>query len=131
MLSKRSARLVYALGVVLVVMALITNLTESRGVKTRTFLAVGNGFDNQVYLMIMLPLALLLAANILNLFLSGRVLRGIALAVNGLIFIWGIILFYLLEANILLKPAPGFFLVLSSMTFFIGTLKTPLTHDEE
>ncbi|HHU06862.1 MAG TPA: hypothetical protein GXZ59_00780 [Clostridiaceae bacterium] len=131
MLSKKSAKLVYALGVFFVILALITNLTEVEGVKTRTFLAVGGNHNAQIYFLTMLPLLVLLAVNTLNLLLSSRILRIIALITNGLFFIWGIVLFYVLEANPQLKTLPALFLIMACITFFIGTLKTHPIFDEE
>lgn len=81
--------------------------------------------------MIVLPLLIVLAVNILNLLRSDKVLRVIALTVNILGIVWGIILYYALAADSSLKTTPALFLIIAGAVFFFGALMTHPDYDEE
>ncbi|MGI6089912.1 MAG: hypothetical protein ACOYEL_00740 [Saccharofermentanales bacterium] len=131
MLSMRARKAVFGLGVFFLIIAFFSKFTQVDKKTVRTFLAVGGEHNTGLYLMIVLPLLIVLAVNILNLLRSDKVLRVIALTVNILGIVWGIILYYALAADSSLKTTPALFLIIAGAVFFFGALMTHPDYDEE
>ncbi|MDI9461442.1 MAG: hypothetical protein ACOX3P_06895 [Saccharofermentanales bacterium] len=131
MLSMRARKAVFGLGVFFLLLVLFSKFTQDGQKDVRTFLAVGGEYNTGLYLMIILPLLIMLAVNILNLLRSDKVLRGITLAVNILGMAWGIILYYALAANASLKSTPALFFIIAGAVFFFGALMAHPDYDEE
>ena len=130
MLSMRARKAVFGLGVFFLIIAFFSKFTQVDKKTVRTFLAVGGEHNTGLYLMIVLPLLIVLAVNILNLL---RVIKYYVSShyVNILGIVWGIILYYALAADSSLKTTPALFLIIAGAVFFFGALMTHPDYDEE
>ncbi len=131
MFSKRTGRLIYFLGLLTAIFALLTKLSTVQGKTAISLLAVGNGHDSKIYFMTIIPAFILLLINSINQFLPSPLIRIITLVTDAVLIIWSITLYFVLEAGASLKTLPSLHLILSALIFFTIALKVNPALDED